>query len=113
MNEIMGSVRLKDKITIASAMAGLALVIVVIVALLSGITVDNHKHVYEYTIEVVGNDSFNLVGECTVNNCEDPYYREENVQGVTLTASVAPTCSSAGSKTYTFKRGNINIRFVN
>ena len=112
MNEIMGSVRFKDKVTIASVMAGLALVIVVVVALLSGITVDNHKHVYSYALRAGENGGFDLVGECTNDNCEDPYYTEYNIAGVTLYSAVAPTCSSAGNKVYSYTRGNINVKYT-
>ena len=112
MNEILGSVRLKDKITIAVSMIALALVLVLVVALLSGITVDDHEHIYSYALDLDDDGSFNLLGECTVDNCEDPYYREDNISGVTLVSAVTPTCSSAGNKVYSFTRGSISLKYT-
>ena len=68
MNEILGSVKLKDKITIAVVMTALALVIVLLAALLSGLTIDNHDHKYGFALEMRDDGGFNLVGTCVVDN---------------------------------------------
>ena len=112
MNEILGSVKLKDKITIAVVMTALALVIVLLAALLSGLTIDNHDHKYGFALEMRDDGGFNLVGTCVVDNCENPYYREDNVSGVKLTSAVAPTCCSEGNRVYTFTRGSLSVKYT-
>ena len=112
MNDILSSVKPKDKVTIVAVMTALALVIVVVVALLSGILMDNHDHKYAFSLERGEGDTFNLVGECTVDNCEDPYYRENNISGVTLFSAVTPTCSTKGNKIYSFTRGSLSVKYV-
>lgn len=112
MNDIMGSVKLKDKVTIGVVMTALALIIILLAALLSGLTIDNHNHRYAFSLEKGEGDSFNLVGECTVDNCENPYYRENNVSGVSLSSAISPTCCTEGKKVYTFSRGSLTVKYT-
>ena len=112
MNDILSSVKPKDKLTIVAVMSALALVIIVVVALLSGILVDNHNHKYVFSLEMAEDGSFNLIGECTVDNCEDPYYRENNISGVVVSSAVTPTCSQNGNRIYSFTRGKISVKYV-
>ena len=111
MSEILNSIRLKDKLTIAGAMAAVAAVLAIVVGLVTHLTADRHTHVYDYSLEI-REGHFNLTGVCTVDNCEDPFFREDNVQGVELVSSVSPTCAKEGNRVYSYVHGGYTITFT-
>lgn len=111
MSEILNSIRLKDKITIATSMVALAIVLATLIGVLSYCTADRHDHIYEYTLETT-DEGFNLVGVCTVNNCEDPYFRQNDISGVNLFSAVTPTCSKEGNRVYTYIHDGVTLKFT-
>jgi len=111
MSEILNSIRLKDKITIATSMAALAIILATLIGVLSYCTADRHDHIYEYTLETT-DGGFNLVGVCSVANCEDPYFRQNNISGVNLLSAVTPTCSKEGNRVYTYTHDGVTLKFT-
>ena len=112
MSEILNSVRLKNKITIISILGAFAVVLAVIIGILGHVTADRHTHIFDYKLELNEDGSFSLVGLCTVENCESPYFLEENLEGVTLLSAISPTCSSEGNRVYTYTRGDITLKYT-
>ena len=111
MSEILNSIRLKDKITIATAMAALAVILATLIGVMTYCTADRHNHIYEYTLEAK-DEGFNLVGVCTVDNCEDPYFRQDDLTGVNLLSAVTPTCSKEGNRVYTYTHNGVTLKFT-
>lgn len=112
MSEIFNSVRLKNKITIISVLAAFAVILAVTVGILSYVTADRHNHIYDYDLKLNEDGSFSLVGLCSVENCESPYFLEENLDGVKLLSAVSPTCSSEGNRVYTYTKGDITLKYT-
>ena len=111
MSEILNSIRLKDKLTIAGAMAAVAAVLAIVVGLVTYFTADRHTHIYDYTLEME-DGGFNLVGVCKVDNCEDPFYSEKNIQGVELVSSVRPSCVKEGNRVYSYTHNGYTISYT-
>ena len=111
MSEIFASIKLKEKISIIAPMAALAVILATLIGVLSFCTMDRHTHVYDYTLEADEN-GFNLIGVCTVDNCERPFYRRNGVEGVKLVSAISPSCSSAGERVYTLTEGGVTIKYV-
>ena len=112
MSEIFGAVKLKNKITIASSMAVFALVLATVIGVLTLATVDSHTHTYEYRLERAADGSFSLLGVCSVDNCESPFYIETDVDGVKLLTAESPTCSEEGSRVYTYSVDGRMVKYV-
>lgn len=112
MGEIFGAIKLKNKIVIASVMVALAVVLAVTIGILGHSLADRHTHVYTYSLEMTEQGGFNLLGICTVDNCETPYYREMNITGVKLLSAVSPTCSKEGNRVYTYNYNGITIKYT-
>ena len=112
MSEIFAAIRLKDKITIASSMVALAIILAVTVGILTSATADIHPHIYDYKLEQREDGGFNVVGICTVDNCETPYFRQDNVSGVNLLSAVSPTCNGEGNKVYTFTYEGVTLKYT-
>lgn len=111
MSDILKAVRLKDKLTIAGTMAAIAVVLAVVVGLLTFFTADRHTHIYDYSLKLEEDGSFTLVGLCNVDNCENPYYIEENLQGVELISAISPTCAKEGYKKYSYTYNGITVEY--
>ena len=112
MSEIFGAIKLKNKITIASSMLVFAVVLIAITGILSFVTADRHTHIYNYGLEMTDNGSFNLVGVCTVDNCESPFYKETNISGVKIFTAKSPTCSGEGNIVYTYTVGDVTVKYT-
>lgn len=112
MGEILNAIKLKNKITIAALMAVLAVILAVVIGILTFALADRHAHVYEYGLEMDEDGSFDLVGLCTVDNCESPYYREMDISGVKLFSAVSPTCSKAGNRVYTYSYKGTTLKYT-
>ena len=112
MSEILNSIRLKDKLTIAGAMAAVAAVLAIAVGLVTYFTADRHTHVYDYSLVHNEDGTFDLHGLCNVENCEDPFFSETNIQGVELVSSVSPNCVKEGNKVYSYVHDGVTLTFT-
>lgn len=112
MSEILNAIRLKDKLTIAGVMAAVAVILATTVGLLTYFTADRHTHVYDYTLQIEEDGSFTLVGLCNVENCEKPYYKQENLEGVKVISAVIPTCVKEGNRVYTYTSGGLTVKYT-
>ncbi len=112
MSEIFGAIKLKNKIVIASSMAILAVVLAVTIGILGHAMADRHTHIYEYGLEKTEEGGFNLVGVCTVDNCESPYYREMGITDVKILSAVSPTCTKEGNRVYTYNYNGTTIKYT-
>ena len=112
MSEIFSSIRLKDKLTIAGAMAAVAVVLATLVGILTFCTADRHTHIYDYALQKNADGGFSVAGICTVENCEDPYYSEKNVQGVNVLSAVSPTCVKEGNIVYTYNCNGVTLKLT-
>ena len=68
MSEILSAIRLKDKLTIAGAMAAVAAILAILVGVLTFCSADRHKHNYDFSLQMEEDGSFSLVGLCNVDN---------------------------------------------
>lgn len=105
INEILKKLKPKEKIAIIVSMSALAVILLSLVILLAFCGADRHKHVYDCILEKV-DGQFNLVGMCTVKDCEDP---ELVVRGVNPATEVTKeaTCGIPGEIVYTYThKGN-------
>lgn len=112
MSEILNAIKLKDKVTIVTVMAAFAVLLATCVGLITYFTADRHTHVYDYSLQMEEDGSFSVVGVCNVNNCENPYYRQENLSGVTLLSAVSPTCSKEGKRVYSYTAGAVTLKYT-
>lgn len=112
MSEILSAIRLKDKLTIAGAMAAVAAILAILVGVLTFCSADRHKHNYDFSLQMEEDGSFSLVGLCNVDNCEDPFYSEKNLQGVELLSAVRPTCAKEGNKIYTYDHDGVTLKYT-
>lgn len=112
MSEILRAIKLKDKLTIAGVMAAVAVILATVVGLLTYFTADRHTHVYDYTLRVEEDGSFTLVGLCTVENCEKPYYNQTNLEGVKVISATSPTCVREGNRVYTYTKDGVTIKYT-
>ncbi len=102
MNEILSVLRLKDRIIIAAVMSAFALLLGGTAGGVSVLTEEHHDHKYEYHLEKAENGGFDFVGECTVEDCEDPVYARPVISGITEYVKTQPNCTDAGVKEYCF-----------
>ena len=112
MSEILSAIRLKDKLTIAGVMAAVAAVLAIFVGVFTICTADRHTHKYDFSLQMEEDGSFSLVGNCSVKNCEDPFYVEKNLQGVELSLAVRPTCVNEGSKIYSYDHNGVGLKYT-
>ena len=112
MSEIFSAIKLKNKITIASAMAGFAVVLVTIIGIITACSLDTHNHKYNYKLVMDADGSFTLLGVCTVRNCESPYYTENHVGGVSLFSYEKPTCSVEGKRVYSYTKDGVTVNYT-
>ena len=112
MSEILNAIKLKDKLTIAGVMAAVAVILATVVGLLTYFTADRHTHVYDYSLRVEEDGSFTLVGLCTVENCEKPYYNQTNLEGVKVISATSPTCVKEGNRVYTYTKDGVTIKYT-
>lgn len=112
MSEIFNAIKLKNKIAIASSMAVFAVLLATVIGVLTFATADTHTHVYDYSLEMEEDGSFNLVGVCKVDNCENPYYRENNLSGVRILSAESPTCQKSGNRVYTYTHGGVTVKYT-
>ena len=105
MSEILSAIRLKDKLTIAGAMAAVAAILAILVGVLTFCSADRHKHNYDFSLQMEEDGSFSLVGICNVENCED-------LQGVELLSAVRPTCAKEGNKIYTYDHDGVTLKLT-
>ena len=112
MSEIFGAVKLKYKITIASSMAILAVLLAGVIGVLTFVTVDRHTHEYRYSLERMADGSFNLIGVCSVDNCESPFYSETGITDVKILTAKSPTCSKEGNVVYTYTKDGVTIKYT-
>ena len=112
MAEILNSIKLKDKITIATVMGVFAIVLATVVGLVTYFTADRHSHVYDYSLVMEADGSFSVRGVCNIDNCESPYYSEKIESGVKLLTAASPTCSKDGNRVYSYNYGELTLRYT-
>ena len=108
-----GTVLLKEKIVIITAMASFALMLLGIVLAITfcgkedtGLT--NHTHKYDIKLEKIG-DTFYITGECTAANCDNPGYTEIDPKDVTVTEERKATCKAGGQLVYSVERFGMKL----
>ncbi len=124
MNEFLSVLRLKDKIVIVALMsvfalllAGTAGAVAMVATNDSGINGginngtnngngtengDTHTHTYTYHVEKNDIGEFYFVGDCTVENCQNPKITYIIEDGISEEIKTEPTCHSFGEKVYYF-----------
>lgn len=102
MSEILSAVRLKERIIIITLLTTLALLVGGASAAITIATTDRHQHNYEFYLNKCEDSSFEFVGVCTFERCEDPYYVRPIVSGVYESVKTPATCYSEGEKEYSF-----------
>ncbi len=105
MNEILSAIRLKDRIIIISLMVIFAVLLAVGIGAVTEATVDPHVHSFEYHLERGEDGSFDYVGVCTDEACENPVYAWDILNAedsVVSEVKIAPTCTSDGLMKYSF-----------
>ncbi len=112
MSEIFGAIKLKNKITIASSMLVLAVLLTTVIGVLTYVTTDRHTHIYDYTLERAEDGSFSLSGVCSVDNCESPFFSKKNLEGVRLLTAESPTCSKEGNRVYTYTHNGATVKYI-
>lgn len=106
MNEILASIKLKDKVIIISVMAVFALLLGFGIGAITQATVDPHVHTYESHLERDASGNFSLVSVCTDEDCEDPVYKMalNSVDSVVLSEA---TCCEKGVIEYSYRYGGV------
>ncbi len=112
MSEILSAIRLKDKVTIVTVMAAIAVLLATLVGVLTYVTADRHTHVYDYSLVRGEDGDFEVLGVCRVNNCEKPYFHQEITSGVNLLSAKSPTCSEEGNKIYTYTYSGLTLKYT-
>lgn len=112
MSEIFGAINLKNKIAIVSSLAIFALFLATTIGVVTIATADSHPHVYDYALEMGDDGSFTLTGVCKVANCENPYFREDNLSGVKLFSAISPTCLKEGNRVYTYTHNGVTVKYT-
>lgn len=103
MSEILGAVRLKERIIIIVVTLALALLVGGTAGAVTYATTDRHDHGYDYTLEKCEDGSFRLVGFCDYEECSEPeFVGTISAEYITEKVTKAPTCCSEGVKTYYF-----------
>ncbi len=103
MSEILGAVRLKEKILIIVLMLVGALLIGGLAGAVTLATSTEHEHDYIYHMERAKDGAFNFVGKCQFKNCQDPVFSKP-IEETDVTDRVRrePTCTKPGVKEYSF-----------
>lgn len=102
MSEIFSAVRLKERIIIITLLTVLALVVGGSAVAVTLATTTVHKHNYEFHLDKTAEGSFEFVGVCTFERCEDPYYVRYIESGVYEYVKTPATCCEEGVREYSF-----------
>lgn len=93
-------------------MSVFAVLLATTIGVLSFATADRHTHVYDYSLVMDEDGSFDLVGVCSVDNCESPYFKKTDLSGVKILSAVSPTCTKEGNRVYTYTHDGVTVKYV-
>lgn len=102
MSEILGAVRLKDKILIIVMTLVTALLIGSLAGVVTFATTDRHQHDYVYHMERGADGEFDFIGECQFEGCQNPTRSWNIISGVGNRVKTDATCTAPGVMEYYF-----------
>ncbi len=105
MSEILGAVRLKERILIIVLTLALALFVGGAAGAITYATTDRHVHEYEFHLDRGEDGEFDFIGVCSVEDCPDPTYVRNITDPETYVTSkvvTEATCYSEGKREYSF-----------
>lgn len=102
MSDILGSVRLKERILIIVITLVGALLIGSLAGAVTYATTDRHQHDYIYHMERGADGEFDFIGECQFEGCQNPTRKWDILSGVTHKVKTDATCTATGVMEYSF-----------
>lgn len=111
MREMLSALKPKEKLAIALSMSGFALILAAILMAFSFCSASRHEHKYDYHLELI-DGKFNLVGYCGIADCPSPECVTKDIKGVSLVSAESPTCAKEGKRVYAYRKGNVNLQYV-
>ena len=105
MNQILSTIRLKDRIIICSLMVVFAVLLALGIGALTEATMPPHVHSFEYHLERGEDGKFDLVGICTDEECENPVNTLDILnesESVIAKVKIESTCLTEGVMEYRF-----------